>query len=50
MHIAQGGRRVVGTIWNIGADDPSLRSVLNANSGNPLRLTNPHSLGGSGVK
>ena len=42
--------RVVGTIWCVGAGDPSSHPVRNGNSGNPLRLTNPHSLGGSSVK
>jgi len=46
----EGGRRVVGTIWNVVAGDSSSRPVRNANSGFPLRLTNPHSLGGSSVK
>jgi len=45
-------RRVglVGNVWCIGAGEPSSRPVRNANSGNPVRLTNPHSLGGSSVK
>jgi len=33
-----GGRRVVETIWNVGAGDPSLHPVRNANSGNPLKV------------
>jgi len=39
-----GVRRVVGTIWSVGAGDPSSLPVRNANSGIPPRLTNPHSL------
>ena len=31
-------RGVVGTIWNVGAGDPSLLPVRNANSGKPLKL------------
>ena len=34
-------RRVVGNIWNVGAGDPGSLPVRNANSGNPVRLTNP---------
>jgi len=33
-----GGRRVVETIWNVGAGDPSSRPVRNANLGNPLKV------------
>ena len=40
------GRRVAGSIWNVGAGEPSLLPVRNANSG----LTNPHWFGGSNVK
>ena len=43
-------RRVVGTIWCVGADKPCSRPVRNANWGNPVKLTNPHLLGGSSVK
>jgi len=33
-----GGRRLVGTIWSVGAGDQSSRPVRNANSGNPLKF------------
>ena len=36
--IVWGGRRVVGTIWNIGAGDPSSRPIRNANSGISLKV------------
>jgi len=45
--IDHGGRRVVESIWNVGAGDPSSRSVIR---GIPLWLTSPHSLRGSSVK
>src|SRR6218665_1469150 len=32
------GRKVAGTILNVGAGDPSLRPVRNGNSGNPLKV------------
>jgi len=31
-------RRVVGTIWNVGAGDPSSLPLRNANSGKPLKV------------
>ena len=31
-------RRVVRTIWNVGAGDPGSFSVRNANSGKPLKV------------
>jgi len=34
-HLLMGGRRVVGTIWCVGAGDPSSRPARNANSGIP---------------
>jgi len=37
VHLGR-GRRVVGTIWNVGAGDPSLRPIQNANSGNLLKV------------
>ena len=40
-------RRVVGTIWNVGAGDPSSLPVRNANSGKPLKVD---SLGCNSVK
>jgi len=33
-----GGRRVVGTIWNVGAGDLSSRPVWNSNSQIPLKV------------
>jgi len=44
-----GGRRTVGTIWNVVAGDPSSRPERNDNTGNPHKLINPHSLSGSSV-
>lgn len=36
LHI--GGLTLVGSIYNVGAGDPSSRPVQNANSGNPLKV------------